>query len=388
MYSKADTLKVSAFLLEKIKTKNMKNTINYLTKEELQKSLQIEDLSRNENHAIGIILNEIKIAIEKAYYKEPIIVRNSPIVNVKDNYDNLYYPTEDITKSSRYTRWVNENEILRTQVTSAIPDILRNHTKMDSIYMVPGLVYRRDVIDRTHISTPSQLDIWRVSSVSKYDRTELLDLVNTVVNTILPNCEWRYNETNHYYTKDGIEVEILYNGNWLEILECGLILPKLLDDCGLDSSIYSGLAMGLGLDRSVMLRKGITDIRLLRHPDPRISKQMTNLYPYKEVSNYPHIIRDISIAISSNIDDELLGDKIRMSISNVEWIEELSIKSETSYENLPKHVSERLGMSEQHKNVLVSMKLRALDHTLTKQETNSVIEQLYKDIHEGTRGYI
>jgi len=77
-----------------------------------------------------------------------------------------------------------------------------------------------------------------------------------------------------------------------------------------------------------------------------------------------------------------------MLITNVEWIEELSIKSETSYETLPKHVSERLGMSEEHKNVLVSIKLRALDHTLTKQETNSVIEQLYKKVHEGTKGYI
>ena len=362
--------------------------IKHLTKEELHKSLQIEDLSLNKNHAIGLILNEIKTAIANKYCREPIIVRNSPIVSVKDNYDNLYYPSEDITKGSRYTRWVDENRILRTQVTSGIPSVLRNHTKQDAIYMLPGLVYRRDVIDRNHVANPSQCDIWRVSSVSKYTRTELLDLVDTVVNAILPNCEWRYNETSHYYTKDGIEVEVLYNGNWLEILECGLILPKLLDDCGLDSNKVEGLALGCGLDRAVMLRKGIKDIRLLRHSDPRIAKQMTNLDPYKEVSNYPHIVRDISIAISNEMDDELLGDKIRNVITNSDLIEELSIKSETSYQKLPSHVSERLGMSEHHKNVLVSMKLRALDHTLTKQEANLIIEQLYKEIHEGTRGYV
>jgi len=107
-----------------------------------------------------------------------------------------------------------------------------------------------------------------------------------------------------------------------------------------------------------------------------IADQMLNLDPYKEVSNYPHIIRDISIAISNDIDDELLGDKIRNLIQNVDWIEELNIKSETNYEDLPSHVSERLGMSKKHKNILVSIKLRALDHTLTKLEANSVIEQL------------
>ena len=362
--------------------------INYLTNEELDKSLQIEDLSLNENHAIGQMIKKIKTAIEEKYCKELIVIEKSPIVDVKDNYDNLYYPTEDITKSSRYTRWIDENTILRTQVTSAIPDILRNHTKKDAIYMVPGLVYRRDVIDRTHISTPTQCDIWRVSSVSKYTRTELLDLVDTVVNAILPNCEWRYNETNHYYTKDGIEVEVLYNVNWLEILECGLILPKLLDDCGLDSNIYSGIASGMGLDRAVMLRKGITDIRLLRHSDPRIAKQMTNLDLYKEVSNYPNTKRDISIAVLKDIDDELLGDQVRNYINNSEWIEEIEIKSETNYEDLPSHVSNRLGMDNSMKNILMGLKLRALDKTLNKKEVNSVIEDLYRKIHTGIRGYV
>ena len=137
-----------------------------------------------------------------------------------------------------------------------------------------------------------------------------------------------------------------------------------------------------------MIRKQITDIRLLRHDDKRISKQMLNLNPYKEVSSYPHIVRDISIAISNEMDDELLGDKIRNSIEHSNWIEELGIKSETKYVDLPSHVSERLGMNESLKNVLVSIRLRSLEHTLTKQETNSVIQQLYKDIHEGTRGYI
>ena len=128
---------------------------------------------------------------------------------------------------------------------------------------------------------------------------------------ILPGMKWRYNETSHYYTKNGIEVEVLKDGVWLEVLECGETLPELLDDNGLDSNNYNFLALGLGLDRLVMFRKNISDIRLLRHPDPRIAKQMLHLEPYKEVSVYPAVKKDIFIAVLNETDDELLGDMIR-----------------------------------------------------------------------------
>jgi len=362
--------------------------IKYLTPDELQKSLNIKDLTdtKNGTHAINLIIDEIVSNLKKLNL-QPEIVRNSPIVSIKDNYDNLYYPTDDITKSSIYTRWVDETHILRTQTTSGIPKLLKSISKSDGIYLLPGLVYRRDVIDRTHVGEPHQLDIWRVSSEKKYSRNDLLELVQLVIDSILPGTEWRYNETNHYYTKDGIEVEILKNGQWLEILECGLILPKLLDDNGLDSDIWSGLAMGIGLDRSVMIRKSINDIRILRSSDERISSQMLNLDTYKEVSNYPSVRNDISIAVDNLMNDELLGDKIRNLIINSDWIEEIKIKSETSYDKLPIHVSERLGMTSEMKNVLVQITLRAIDKTLTKEETNSVIKDLYLKIHEGSCGY-
>jgi phenylalanyl-tRNA synthetase alpha chain len=364
--------------------------IKYLNKEELQHSLNIKDLSDNTNgiHSINLILDQIKLNLKSKYNLEPTQIRNSPIVNTTDNYDKLYYPKDDITKSSRYTRWVDETHILRTHTTSGVPKLLQNQTEDDSIYLLPGLVYRRDIIDKTHVGEPHQLDIWRVSNKKKYDRQDLLDLVQTIIDAILPNSEWRYNETSHYYTKDGIEVEVYNNGQWLEILECGLILPKLLDDNGLNSNIWSGLALGVGLDRAVMIKKQIHDIRLLRHQDERISRQMLNLDLYKEVSNYPQISRDISIAILNDMDDELLGDEIRNLIENADIIEEISIKSETNYDDLPKHVSERLGMDNNMKNVLVNIKMRALGTSITKVESNGLINQLYVKIHKGTKGYV
>lgn len=53
-------------------------------------------------------------------------------------------------------------------------------------------------------------------------------------------------------------------GEWVELAECGLASPDVLAGAGLDPTLWSGLALGMGLDRALMLRKGIPNIRLLR----------------------------------------------------------------------------------------------------------------------------
>lgn len=352
--------------------------------------MNIKDLSNPENgkHAINIIVETIKLALSKKYDCDINIIRNSPIVLASDNYDNLYYPSDTITKSSRYTHWVDNVTMLRTHTTSGIPTLLKQITNENSIYLLPGIVYRRDVIDRTHVGEPHQMDVWHVVKNKKVNREDLLELVEVIIKSILPNVEWRYSETSHYYTKNGIEVEILINEQWLEVLECGEILPQLIEDCGKDSREWSGLALGIGLDRAVMIKKNISDIRILRNSNEKISSQMQDLEPYKEVSNQPKIVTDLSISIDKNIDSEILGDKIRMLIPDSSLIEEVIIKSETSYESLPTHVQERLGMTEKMKNVLISITLRSLDRTLTKEECNEITKYLYKELHQGKKGYL
>jgi len=146
--------------------------------------------------------------------------------------------------------------------------------------------------------------------------------------------------------------------------------------------------MGIGLDRSVMIRKNIDDIRILRSKDPRIVDQMSNLEPYKPVSNFPLIKKDLSVAVDKSIDIELIGDLVRTNVKNVEWIEEIIIKSETNYEDLPIHVSERLGMESTMKNILIGLKIRSIDRNLTTSEVNEVVEDLYLKIHSGSIGYV
>ena len=78
---------------------------------------------------------------------------------------------------------------------------------------------------------------------------------------VAPGAPYRTIPALHPYTLHGREINALLIGSWVEIGECGLAHPELLREAGLDPSEWSGLAMGIGLDRAVMLRKGLDDIR-------------------------------------------------------------------------------------------------------------------------------
>ena len=63
------------------------------------------------------------------------------------------------------------------------------------------------------------------------------------------------------------------NDKWLEVLGCGMVHPNVLKNVGLDPDEYQGFAFGMGLDRIVMIKYGIDDIRLLYENDIRFLKQ-------------------------------------------------------------------------------------------------------------------
>jgi phenylalanyl-tRNA synthetase alpha chain len=248
----------------------------------------------------------------------------------------------------------------------------------------PGLVYRRDVVDRLHIGEPHQIDIW-IARQARLRRTDLLQMIAVVVETMLPGCAYRCNETYHPYTVNGLEVEVQVGERWIEVLECGEIHPWLLNESRLPSQQWSGLAMGIGLDRLVMLIKQIDDIRLLRSGDPRVARQMLTLDPYQPVSNQPATHRDMSICVADP-DMELLGDRIREALGERgEWVENVELIQACDHTAVPEPARRRLGMSPGQQNLLIRVTLRSLD--ISKEEANRVYDLVYSKLHEGTAGY-
>lgn len=143
----------------------------------------------------------------------------------------------------------------------------------------------------------------------------------------------------------------------------------------------------MGLDRLLMLRKGIPDIRLLRSGEPRVATQMLDLAPYRSVSNLPSMRRDLSVAIGSTENVEELGDRVREALGrDADLIEGIRILSETDHGGLPPAGRQRLGMTTEHKNVLLRLDIRPLERTLTDAEANVLRDQVYAAVHQGARG--
>jgi phenylalanyl-tRNA synthetase alpha chain len=70
-------------------------------------------------------------------------------------------------------------------------------------------------------------------------------------------------------TRDGDEFRIGHGDDWLEILGCGMVNPRVLENCGIDSGVYQGFAFGLGIERIAMLKYGIPDLRRFFESDLR-----------------------------------------------------------------------------------------------------------------------
>lgn len=367
--------------------------MKYLNTQEIDKLLKIEDLTKNSEHVIGKAVDLLQQNLEKHFGISGNRITGQPIVDKANCFTKLNYSDSETTMSEVYTKYISDTRLFRTQMTALVPPVLEelSSCNFDSKLMLfPGMVYRRDVVDRTHVGQPHQLDVWYLSSSEEQTRTHLLALVEVIVNTISTltgkKIQYRYNETSHHYTKDGIEVEILYNGKWLEILECGLACPNLLERCGVKGK--TGLALGMGLDRFVMLVKNIEDIRALRDSDSRIQEQMTNWKQYKVVSKLPATKRDLSLTVNPGLTWEELTEQIVDFLGEeASMIEEMKLKSVTPYDKLPEHVRPRLGISEGQENWLISLTLRHLSKTLTSEEGNRIYTKVYETFHKGYAGY-
>jgi phenylalanyl-tRNA synthetase alpha chain len=246
--------------------------------------------------------------------------------------------------------------------------------------VLPGLVYRRDAIDRLHVGEPHQVDVWRIAE-GGVDLDEMLDVL---VGALLPGARWRTVPARHPYTEQGRQVDVRVGDEWVELAECGLAAAHVLATAGLDPDRWRGLALGMGLDRAVMLRKGVPDIRLLRASDPRIAEQMLDLAPWRPVSMLPPVRRDLSIVAAAATDDELLGDRARGALGpDADVLESLTVLTRTPHERLPAPARARLGTEPGQDNVLLRLVLRPLDRTLTDAEANEVRDRVYAALHEG-----
>jgi len=346
---------------------------------------------------VGIIFDKVVDNLNKNGFQNINVVRGDTKVSVSDNFDNLFFPAGNPGRSSTYTRYVDENNVLRTHVTSSVPSTLRNLKSEKNLldyytFVFPGLAYRRDVIDPRHLDVFHQIDVWTIQENAKFgvtDRKDLLKLAKTVFEAACPEAEMVVLEATHPYTVNGIEVYAKIGDREIEVLEAGLAHPDLIKLAGLNPETHSGLALGMGIERLIMARKNLPDIRLIRSTNPRVISQMTNLETFKIVSNQPAMNRDLSYCVDKNDSEEDICENIRKVFGEqADLLEEVKILSRTPYEKLETIAVQKLGAKINQDNILIRITLRHPDKTLTKSEAAILYDAAYPQLHHGsTTGY-
>jgi len=227
------------------------STLNYLTPDQLSRALNMRDLTdpAQGEHAIQALLDAVVGALQTEWRSTVRHVRNSPLVPVRENYDRLGYDTNDVTRARRYTRYVSPTVMLRSHTSAELPVALEDYAdreSVDELIVAPGLVYRRDVVDRSHVGEPHQVDLWRIRSTPAMRDEDMLTMIGLLVDSVLPGAQWTATDVTHPYTEGGRQIDVLHNGEWLELAECGRIHPDVLRGSGLNPERWSGLALGMG----------------------------------------------------------------------------------------------------------------------------------------------
>ena len=176
------------------------------------------------------------------------------------NFDMLNIKKSHPARQMHDTFYVdNKSNLLRTH-TSPVQIRCMLKKKPPLAFISGGKVYRKDD-DATHLPMFHQVEGIYVDKNVSF--AQLKDLIYKIIYSLFgEDVKLRFRPSYFPFTEPSAEVDILSKeGKWLEILGCGLVNPVVLENCNIDSSNYSGLAFGLGIERIAMLKHGVTDIR-------------------------------------------------------------------------------------------------------------------------------
>lgn len=342
----------------------------------MNRYLSMSDLSRTP----GSPLHEIVKRVQNVPALSGLDVIEIPeIVPAEITFDLFDFPADHVARSSSDTYYADEKNILRTHNTVSWYYYFHNEEVIERAKrkehlgaLCFGKVYRKDEIDRRHMNVFHQIDGWKL--IPNEEGMMPLDELKRVLSEIVENVfgaetEYRFLDDTFPYTDPSTQIEVMVNGQWVEILGAGMVKPSVLAKMGIEG--YNGWAFGFGLERLAILSMELPDIRLLWSDDERVKKQLVLGTKFKEVSKFPAVVRDISFLVdTAGFAPNNYFDVVRDVVGDT--AEEMALIDE--YENEAKFGAGK-------KSYAYRITYRALDRTLTDEEVNT----LHKALEEKTK---
>ena len=221
-------------------------------------------------HPLTIIRNEISDYFLSLGYS---VAEGPELESGWLNFDALNIPTDHPARTMQDTFFVEPLESGLVMRTHTSPVQARTMlTQEPPIYIIsPGRTFRADELDATHSPVFSQVEGLVIdTNISMAHLKGTLDAF--AAKMFGSDAVTRLRPSFFPFTEPSAEVDVWFNNRWIEWGGCGMVNPKVLENCGIDPDKYSGFAFGMGLERTLMVRQGIKDMHDIVEGDIRFSR--------------------------------------------------------------------------------------------------------------------
>ncbi|MBR0464668.1 MAG: phenylalanine--tRNA ligase subunit alpha [Clostridia bacterium] len=251
-----------------------------LQRETIDVTIPPAERSAGSLHPMNIVLNDL-IEIFTGMGFET--VEGPEIEYDHYNFELLNLPKNHPARDAQDTFYVDENVVLRTH-TSPVQARVMTTRKPPIRIISPGRVYRADEVDATHSPVFHQIEGLVIDkNISMGDLKGTLD---TFAQRLYgKGIVTRFRPSFFPFTEPSAEVDLTCSAcggkgcrvckgtGWIEVLGAGMVNPRVLEMCGIDSREYSGFAFGMGIERLTILKYNVPDMRYLYENDLRFLKQ-------------------------------------------------------------------------------------------------------------------
>ena len=251
-----------------------------LKEEKIDVTVPCESIKLGKRHP----LSQIQKEMEDIFIGLGFSIAEGPEVEYDYyNFQALNIPKDHPARDTQDTFYITDNILLRSQ-TSPVQARVMEKTQPPIRIISPGRVYRSDAVDATHSPLFHQLEGLVVDrGITMGDLKGTLEMFARRM--FGPETKIRFRPHHFPFTEPSAEVDVscfvcggkgcrLCKGEgWIEILGAGMVHPFVLSNCGIDPEVYSGFAFGMGIERVLMTKYGIDDMRLLYENDVRFLSQ-------------------------------------------------------------------------------------------------------------------
>ena len=233
-------------------------------------------------HPVTQVLNRIEELFIGSGYQ---VVKGPEVEDEYHNFEALNIPEHHPARAMHDTFYINSSSVLRTHTSPVQVRVMENR-KPPLRVICPGRVYRCDS-DLTHSPMFHQVEGLFIDQYCSLG--QLKGLIQDFLQSFFEkeDLSVRFRPSYFPFTEPSAEVDIqcvkcsgegcriCSRTGWLEVMGCGMVNPKVFDNCGIDRSRFSGFAFGMGVERLAMLRYGISDLRLNFDNDLRFLSQFS-----------------------------------------------------------------------------------------------------------------